>query len=202
MPGFLRASVLLLVAAVLIAGAVVHPAFSDVNKAHVEALWKDYVVATKRLQVDVAKMLGDRWPELQNIARLRRDREFARIELRNMQFQYLLEFDPDRIVYDGGLSQFANFEWTDSDSEALRETNPDFVKLETWAEFNSERLTEHPDRVVVRERLTDLEQNERYLSMIHRFEAQMDDLESALGTIAEAQKRAERTKMLKSQIGR
>jgi hypothetical protein len=202
MPGFLRASVLLLVAAVLIAGAVVHPAFSDVNKAHVEALWKDYVVATKRLQVDVAKMLGDRWPELQNIARLRRDREFARIELRNMQFQYLLEFDPDRIVYDGGLSQFANFEWRESDSEALRETNPDFVKLEKWSEFNSERLTEHPDRVVVRERLTDLEQNERYLSMIHRFEAQMDDLESALDTIAEAQKRAERTKMLKSQIGR
>ena len=202
MPGILRASVFFIIATALVSGVVVDSALSTVNTGQVEALWKDYVVAEKRLQFDVANLLGHQWPELQSVAGLQRDQQFALIELRNMKFQYLLEFDSDRIVYDGGLSQFADFEWTDADSEALREANPDFLKLERWTEKNSERLSEHPDLVVASESLTKLQRDERYQTMIERYQARMDDLESALDTISRAKKRSERTKALKSQIGR
>lgn len=202
MPGILRASAFAIIAAVLISGVVVDPSVSSVNTGQVEALWKDYVVAKKRLQFDVANLLGHKWPELQSVTGLQRDQQFALIELWNMKFQYLLEFDADRIVYDEGLSQFANFEWTEPDSEALRESNPDFLKLERWAEKNSKRLSEHPDLVVADERLTTLQRDERYQTVIERYQARMDDLESALDMISRAKKRAERTDVLKSHIGR
>jgi hypothetical protein len=202
MPGILRASAFFVITVGLISGVAVDYAVSNVNTGQVEALWKDYVVAEKRLQFDVANLLGHKWPELQTVAGLQRDQHFALIELRNMKFQYLLEFDPDRIVYDEGLSQFADFEWTDADSEALREAIPDFLKLERWAEKNSKRLSEHPDLVVAGERVTTLQRDENYQHMIERYQARMDDLESALDTISQAKKRAERTKALRSQIGR
>jgi hypothetical protein len=202
MPGFLRASVLIVASAAVICGIVVFPSFSGVNMGQIEALWKDYVVAQKRLQFDISRMLGDGRPELEAVAGLQRHQQFALIELRNMRFQYVLATDPERLVYDRGLSEFAEFEWNDADDEALREANPDYAKLERWAEKNAARLAEHPDLPASGEQLVTLQRGERYRSMLERYQARMDDLESALNTISRAQKRAERTKTLKSQIGR
>jgi len=202
MPSILRASVFFMTAAILISGVVVEYAVSDVNTSQVEALWKDYVVAKKRLQFDLANLMGNQWPELQSVAGLQRDQQFALVELHNMKFQYLLVYDPDRIVYDEGLSQFADFDWNEADSEALREMNPDFSKLERWAELNSNRLSDHPDLTMAGERLTSLQRDERYQSMMIRYQARMNDLESALDMIDRADKRSERTKTLKSHVGR
>jgi len=202
MPAVLRASVFFMAVTVLISGSVVDYAVSEVNAGHVEALWNDYVIAEKRLQFDLASLLGGQWPELQGVAGLQRDQQFAAIELRNVKFRYLLQCDPDRIVYDEGLSQFASFDWTEADSEALRAANPDFEKMERWAEKMSQRLSKHPGLVAAGERLTTLQRDERYQMMIERYQARMDDLETALDTIARAKKRSERTEALKSYIGR
>ena len=202
MPGFLRASVLIVASAAVICGIVVFPSFSGVNMGQIEALWKDYVVAQKRLQFDISRLLGDGRPELEEVAGLQRDQQFAVIEMRNMKFEYLLKFDPERIEYGEGLSRFANFEWTEADSEALRASNPYFAKMEQWEETTSKRLSEHPDVAVAGEKLTALQTDERYRSMVERYQARMDDLESALTSISKANKRSERTKALKSQIGR
>ena len=202
MPGTVRASVFFVTATALLCGFVVDPALSNVNTGQVEALWKDYVVAEKRFQFDLARLLGQQWPELQGVAGLQRDQQFAVIEMRNMKFEYLLKFDPERIEYGEGLSRFANFEWTEADSEALRASNPYFAKMEQWEETTSKRLSEHPDVAVAGEKLTALQTDERYRSMVERYQARMDDLESALTSISKANKRSERTKALKSQIGR
>jgi hypothetical protein len=202
MPNILRASVFFVTAAILISGVAVEYAVSDVNKTQVEALWKDYVVAQKRLQFDLANMLGHEWPEVQRVTGLQRDQQFAQIELRNMKFQYLLAYDPDRIVYNGGLLQFANFDWNEEDSEALRDLNPDFLKLERWAELNSKRISEHPELTLADRYLATLQRDARYRSMMERYEDRIDDLESALDMIDQAHKRSERNKTLKSQIGR
>jgi hypothetical protein len=201
MPNILRASVFFVTAAILTSGVVVEYAVSDVNKTQVEALWKDYIVAEKRLQVDLANLMGNQWPELQSVAGLQRDQQFALVELHNLKFQYLLVYDPDRIVYDEGLSQFADFDWNEADSEALRELNPDFSKLERWAELNSKRLSDHPNVTLVDERIASLQRDERYQSMMDRYQARMNDLESALDLIDRADKRSERTKTLKSHVG-
>ena len=145
--------------------------------------------------------MGNQWPELQSVAGLQRDQQFALVELHNLKFQYLLVYDPDRIVYDEGLSQFADFDWNEADSEALRELNPDFSKLERWAELNSKRLSDHPNVTLVDERIASLQRDERYQSMMVRYQARKKDLESALDSIHRADKRSERTKTLKSHVG-
>ena len=199
MPVFLRVSASIIVAAALIAGAVVIPSVSTTNTAHVEALWKDYVVAQKRLQFDLSRLLSNDWPELQGIAGLQRDQEFAVIELRNMRFQYLLVFDPDRLVYKDGLGEFIDFEWSDADNEALCVSNPDYLKLERWTEMNARRLSEHPNLIAVDERVITLQGDDRYQTMIEHYRARMDDLESALDSIAKAKRRAEQKNLQKAQ---
>ena len=199
MPVFLRVSASIIVAAALIAGAVVIPSVSTTNTAHVEALWKDYAVAQKRLQFDLSRLLSNDWPELQGIAGLQRDQEFAVIELRNMRFQYLLAFDPDRLVYKDGLGEFIDFEWSDADNEALCVSNPDYLKLERWTEMNARRLSEHPNLIAVDERVITLQGDDRYQTMIEHYRARMDDLESALDSIAKAKRRAEQKNLQKAQ---
>ena len=203
MPGFLRASASIIALAVavaaLIAGPLVIPSVSATNTAHVEALWKDYIVAQKRLQFDLARLLSDDWSDFQGVADLQRDHEFAMIELRDMRFQYLLVFDPDRLVYKDGLDGFIDFEWSDADSEALRDSNPDYLKLERWTEMNAKRLSEHPGLVAVDDRLNLLQGDERYQTMIEHYRTRIDDLESALDSIARAKKRAEQKSIQKAQ---
>ncbi|MGD8413284.1 MAG: hypothetical protein PVF33_03590 [Candidatus Latescibacterota bacterium] len=202
MPNILRASVFFMAVASLLCGLLVEYAVSEINTAQVQALWKDYVVAEKRLQFDIAKMLSREWPEMQSVAGLERDQQFALIELQNLKFQYLMVYDPDRIVYDDGLSRFTGFEWKVDDSEALRDLNPDFGKLERWADLNAKRLAEHPDQGVAERRLSSLRGDERFRLMMDRYQERMDDLEAALQMIDLADKRTERNKVLKSQIGR
>ena len=203
MPGFLRASASIIALAVavaaLIAGPLVIPSVSTTNTAHVEALWKDYIVAQKRLQFDLARLLSDDWSDFQGVADLQRDHEFAMIELRDMRFQYLLVFDPDRLVYKDGLDGFIDFEWSDADSEALRDSNPDYLKLERWTEMNAKRLSGHPGLVEVDDRLMMLQGDDRYQTMIEHYRTRMDDLESALDSIARAKKRAEQKSVQKAQ---
>lgn len=151
-----------------------------VNRPDVAAVWKDYVVAKKRLQYDLSRLVTRKWPELKAVADLQRDQQFAEIELRNMEFQYLLQKAPERIVTDRGISAFAEFEWAAADGDALRRVNPDFAKLERWAEKNARRLAEHPKYVIVQERIGSLREDERYRSMKTRFEQRLADLERAL----------------------
>jgi hypothetical protein len=203
MPGFLRASAsiiaVVVAAAALIAGPLVIPSVSTTNMAHVEALWKDYIVAQKRLQFDLARLLSDDRPDLEGVADLQRDQEFAMIELRDMRFQYLLVFDPDRLVYKDGLDEFIDFEWSDADNEALRDSNPDYLKLERWTEMNAKRLSGYPGLVEVDDRLMMLQGDDRYQTMIEHYRTRMDDLESALDSIAKAKKRAEQKSVQKAQ---
>jgi hypothetical protein len=179
-------------AAVALAAILITPnTVSATGTGQVEALWKDYVVAKKRFQFDLSRLLAGTWPELEGVARLQRDQQFAMIELRNMKFQYLLENDPDRIILDDGLSAFANFDWTEEDDEALREANADFAKLQRWAAMNDQRLSDHPKFPAAQERLERLQREEHFRSMHDSFELRLDDLETTLSLMA---RRAKKTK--------
>ncbi len=150
------------------------------GRPDVAAVWKDYVVANKRFQHDLSRLVAGKWPELKTVADLQRDQQFAEIELRNMEFQHLLRKAPERIVTDRGISAFAEFEWATSDTDALRRENPEFVKLEKWAEKNAERLAQHPNYAIVQERIGSLREDERYRSMKTHFEKRLADLERTL----------------------
>jgi hypothetical protein len=172
-------SILVITAAALVAGLIAPLSVSAIE-GEVTAVWKDYVVAQKRLQFDLARLLSHKWPELEGIANLQRDQQFAALELRNKKFQYLLEHTPDRIVMDQGLTAFAEFEWTERDDDELRATDPGFAKLQQWAETNAERLSRHPQLAAAGESLLALQRDEYYLLVIQRFQTRLNDLETTL----------------------
>lgn len=176
------------IAVVVLAAIMIAPLAVNATGGEAEALWKDYIVAKKRHQFDLANLITDKRPELAGVARLQRDQQYAMIEMRNMKFQYLLENEPDRLVWDEGLSTLANFDWTEEDTELLRASNPDFAVLERWTRFNSERLSAHPKLPEAARYVEELHREKHYLLMIARFELQMDDLETTLTFLAQKAK--------------
>lgn len=182
-------SMLVITAATLVAGLFA-PLSVSATEGKVTAVWKDYVVAQKRLQFDLARLLAHKWPELEGVANFQRDQQFAALELRNKKFQYLLEHAPDRIVMDEGLTAFAEFEWTEQDDDKLRATDPSFAKLQQWAEMNAERLSRHPQLAAAGESLLVLQRDEYYLLVIERFQTRLNDLETTLASLARKNKRS------------
>ena len=180
-------SMLVITAATLVAGLFATLSVSA-TEGEVTAVWKDYVVAQKRLQFDLARLLAHNWPELEGVANFQRDQQFAALELRNKKFQYLLKHSPDRIVMDEGLTAFAEFEWTEQDDDKLRATDPGFAKLQQWAEMNAERLSRHPQLAAAGESLLVLQRDEYYLLVIERFQTRLNDLETTLASLARRNK--------------
>jgi len=178
---------LVITAATLVAGLFA-PLSVSATEGEVTAVWKDYVVAQKRLQFDLARLLAYKWPELEGVANFQRDQQFAALELRNKKFQYLLKHSPERIVMDEGLTAFAEFEWTEQDDDKLRATDPGFAKLQQWAEMNAERLSRHPQLAAAGESLLVLQRDEYYLLVIERFQTRLNDLETTLASLARKNK--------------
>ena len=176
-------SMLVITAATLVA-RLIAPLSVSATEGKVTAVWMDYVVAQKRLQFDLARLLAYKWPELEGVANFQRDQQFAALELRNKKFQYLLKHAPDRIVMDQGLTAFAEFEWTEQDDDKLRATDPSFAKLQQWAEMNAERLSRHPQLAAAGESLLVLQRDEYYLLVIERFQTRLNDLETTLASLA------------------
>lgn len=143
-------------------------------------VWKDYVVAQKRFQTDLFTLVSDKWPELESIAALQRDQQLATIEQSDMEFTYLAEHEPERIVLDQGWEAFTNFGWKETDSDRLRKANPDFGKLEKRLDDTNKAISEHPNRTGVHEHVLELMKDEVYNSMVERFNKRMDQLKKSL----------------------
>jgi hypothetical protein len=184
----LALAVLLFVAPVVVSFAQDSPAN---DKPLFVEVWDDYIVAKKRLQTDLAKLLTDKWPDLKGIAALNKDQQFALIEKLNMKFLYLVEHDPGRIVLDDGMSVFSNFAWAESDTDKLRETDPKFAKLETWIAEIDKAIAEHPKRDGIHARVLELMKDEVYRSMTSRYQKRLDQLAESL-VIAAREAREER----------
>jgi hypothetical protein len=166
--------------ACLITGLVMPVAVTSSSTVDVSAVWKDYTVAQKRFQYDLARLLTDEWPQLDGIAGLQRDLQFALIELKNMRFNYLMDYAPDRLVLDKGLRTFAEFDWTEADSEDLREIDTNYAKLERWVEKFTGDLQDHPDLAEADAAIGSLVHHDHYRSMVERYQARLIDIESAL----------------------
>ena len=143
-------------------------------------VWNNYVVAQKRIHVDLFQLIVDKWPDLESIATLNRDYQVSTIQLSDMKFTYLAETDPGRIVLDDGLSAFTNVDWKESDSDELRAADPEFGKLEDLLVKTNKQMSEHPDRLGIHGRILELMKGEAYNSIMIRYNERMDQLEKKL----------------------
>jgi hypothetical protein len=180
----LRRSAFFITVLSVVAGLAVPAAVPASTPGGLSAVWKDYAVARKRFQYDLAKLLEDGWPQLEEVAGLQRDLHFALIELNGLRFQYLLEHDPDRLVIDQGLDTFVEFEWTEKDNRALRDLDDRYAKLESWVEKFTNELSGHPRLSEADHSMGQLHHNPHYRNMIVRYQARLTDIESALETAA------------------
>lgn len=182
----LRRSAEFITILILAAGLVVLQPVETPASGDLAAVWKDYTVARKRFHYDLARLVTDERPELGGVAGLQRDLQFALIELNNLRFHYLIEHAPERLVLDHGLETFARFEWTEDDSEALRELEPDYAKLERWVDKFTKELSDHPDLPEAEQCIFALHHNDYYRSMVERYHLRLTDIESALRLVARA----------------
>jgi hypothetical protein len=80
-----------------------------------EKAWTAYAQAQRQWQQELAGFLSTQRTDLKEVIAASRDLQLALIDRRSFEFHYLLTTHPERIVTNQGISQFANFPWTDQD---------------------------------------------------------------------------------------
>jgi hypothetical protein len=103
--------------------------------------WTAYVQAQRQLQVEVADFLSSQRPDLKEVIVVSRDLQLGLIDRRSLEFRYLLAKHPEHIIRNQGISQFANFHWTDQDAITLRKSNPDYVAAVSVLKFYGNATT-------------------------------------------------------------
>ena len=89
-----------------------------------------YAAAQREWQIGLAALAVEQRPEFEAIAKAQRDLQVAYIERGTSKFEYLLAEDPSRIVLTEGLSPFINYDWSDEDTQTLREADPGYAALD------------------------------------------------------------------------
>ncbi|MDH3196823.1 MAG: hypothetical protein OEO21_01150 [Candidatus Krumholzibacteria bacterium] len=150
------------------------------SSAETEFVWRQYVIAQNRLYYELFELCSHRWPDLPTTLSLQRDQQLASIAIRDLKFRHLLEHDPGRLRLDRGLPGLAGFEWTEADAEALRETHPEFVQLESFLKMIERDMAADAKMDVLRRRMMALQDDRDYRRVMRRFNAHVAVLESSL----------------------
>ena len=104
-----------------------------------------YAAAQESWQQGLLELVKQTSPKFQAIATVQRDLQLAYIEQNTARFRYLLEHDSHRIILTNGVSQFANFEWSDKDTKALIESDPKYVQLQKQILELEKKNNQEPD---------------------------------------------------------
>jgi len=89
-----------------------------------------YADAQKKYQNDLYALFLPKWPDLKPVIEVNRNLQVALVDSSTMKFYYLLKHNPNGIVRNQGVSTFANFDWTDEDTQMLRSADLAFTALD------------------------------------------------------------------------
>jgi len=143
-------------------------------------VWSRYVIAKRRFQNNLHGMLVYKWQDLEPTLARQHEQQIALLAMRDMQFRWLLENHPDRVVTDAGLEGLANFEWTGADTDSLRSQNSEFAHLEAFVATANEKLAADPQLDEARRRMTMISSDDDFMEMVERFDAYLRQLEARL----------------------
>jgi hypothetical protein len=142
--------------------------------------WTTYAQAQRQWQQELADFLLSQRPDLNEVITASRDLQLALIDRRSLEFHYLLATHPERIVIDRGISQFANFHWTDQDGLALSRNNPDYAIAVNRVELLRQRTDANPQWPALREANRHLANLPDYQKVYARFEQRLKAAEKLL----------------------
>jgi hypothetical protein len=142
--------------------------------------WTAYAQAQRQWQQELADFLSTQRRDLKEVIAASRDLQLALIDRRSFEFHYLLATHPERIVTNQGISQFANFPWTDQDTIALSRSNPDYAATVKRVELLRQRSDSNPLWSALREANRSLANQPEYQKIYARFEQGLKTAEKIL----------------------
>ena len=129
-----------------------------------------YTASQIEWQRGLAELVIRMRPDFEDVATLQRDLQLAYVELGTARFESLLEEDPSRIVLTGGLSAFANFRWSEEDTEILMADDASYAALEKKVAALRKRNDDHPSWPSFREYFRNsLSKTREYQALLGRF---------------------------------
>jgi hypothetical protein len=142
--------------------------------------WTLYSDAQRAWQQSLAEFLSRRRPDLKAIIALSRDLQLAMIDRRSIEFRYLLDAHPNRIIKNKGISTFANFDWDSQDETALRRLKTEFVRAGQLVQDLQQRNNNHPQWPLLREAHQSLAKETEYGDLYQRFQQEVKNAEEVL----------------------
>ena len=142
--------------------------------------WTAYAQAQRQWQQELADFLSTQRRDLKEVIAASRDLQLALIDRRSFEFHYLLATHPERIVTNQGISQFANFPWTDQDTIALSRSNPDYAATVKRVELLRQRSDSNPLWSALREANRSLANQPEYQKIYACFEQRLKTAEKIL----------------------
>ena len=142
--------------------------------------WTAYTGAQREWQRDLADFQSSRRLGLKDLILLSRDLQLALIELRTLEFHYLLKTHPERIVRNEGISRFSNFDWENPDRDALRRSNADYALVEKRVQTLRQRSDGNPQWPALRAAHRSLEKTAAWQQIYGRFRQQVKEAEKIL----------------------
>ena len=141
-----------------------------------------YTAAQTAWQRDLADLVTRTNPDFREIATVQRDLQLAYIEQSGVRFKYLLEHDSKRIILTEGVSRFANFDWTDSDTKALEKMDSSYALLQEKVANLKKKNDQQTDWAKFREWFREtLSKSDAYKTLAGNLQAKNKEVMDLLG---------------------
>lgn len=152
------------------------PAYAD----HHDEAWETYIKAHKQAQVAFHHEVRLTLHELRDLIELSQEMQIRTAEQRTRQYYYLLENFPARITRNQGFSAFINFDWTEADESALKESDEDYKKEQKKLKKLKRKVEKDPDFQLILEQLEKINGSIEYDRIRNRFRFMPEEVERYL----------------------
>lgn len=159
----------------VLAGLLVTSVGCSQTAPTLEEIWGKYTTAFKGYHSKLHRYGKNKWPRWKAAFRQQKQHQFARIKLKTMKFQYLLEHDRDRLITDRGIHSFVNFAWTESDTRKFKQSVEGASDLLQKVR-EERRKFERFDWESIREAFRSLPTGNRYQEIQQNFQDRLDAL--------------------------
>lgn len=141
-----------------------------------QEIWQEYTEIYKQYQQDLYHFGSKRWPEYTSVLKAQLQYERARLKLRTMRFQFLLEEHPSRLETNN-IHEFVHFQWSDKDRKHLHSRNPEAQKQFKIVQKRKKQHFDHPKWPELRKKFQSLPEDNRYHQIQKQFQQQLNELD-------------------------
>ena len=139
------------------------------------------LAAKNEFQRGLRNLIVQQQPEFETLATISQNLQLRLAEARLAKYDYLLKHARERINIKEGLSRFSNFDWSDEDTDKLKEESHSYRALEAQIAVLQTKNNSHPDWPKLRAYFrSSLNSSVEFKDLMTRFQVQQNDVEATL----------------------